>query len=245
MKNKIKYHYLKDNVFVPITVTKEWRNSIRFSITKKGAYLRIPSVLSQTKIHKELSRMNAWIEDQIHVNPQLKASFTLKSYTDGQKYVVGQRTYTLRVIPDQAHSFRVQLVKGIITIKYPAKSDIIQLNQVIPKLLSKVIGRDYYLTIVDRVIAINSTFFQLELNKISLKYNLSNWGSCSSSGNINLSTRLLFAPGKVIDYVIIHELAHRLEMNHSSRFYEIVENAMPDYKEQEKWLKGNSHLCNF
>ncbi|MCB0682671.1 MAG: M48 family metallopeptidase, partial [Saprospiraceae bacterium] len=63
--------------------------------------------------------------------------------------------------------------------------------------------------------------------------------------NINLSTRLLFAPPKVIDYVIIHELAHLVEMNHSRRFWDLVAAAMPDYEEQEKWLKKFGHRCDF
>ena len=54
---------------------------------------------------------------------------------------------------------------------------------------------------------------------IFLKYNHSNWGSCSHNGNINLSTRLLFAPEAVQDYVIVHELAHLVEPNHSDRFW--------------------------
>jgi predicted metal-dependent hydrolase len=78
-----------------------------------------------------------------------------------------------------------------------------------------------------------------------LKYNQTNWGSCSTRGNINLSTRLLFAPDDVIDYVIIHELAHLLEMNHSNRFWNIVKKAMPEYREKEVWLKKNGHLCDF
>jgi predicted metal-dependent hydrolase len=65
-------------------------------------------------------------------------------------------------------------------------------------------------------------YFQKPIKSVNLKYNLSNWGSCSTKGNINLSTRLLFAPDDVIDYVIIHELAHLLEMNHSPHFWAIV-----------------------
>ena len=78
-----------------------------------------------------------------------------------------------------------------------------------------------------------------------LKYNTSSWGTCSSSKNINLSTRLLFAPDGVIEYVCIHELAHMLEMNHSERFWNLVERAMPDYKEKIDWLKQNEDQCWF
>jgi len=92
---------------------------------------------------------------------------------------------------------------------------------------------------------LNERHFQQPIDQVRLKYNHSNWGSCSNKGNINLSTRLLFAPPEVIDYVIIHELAHRLEMNHSPRFWKLVADAMPNYREQERWLKEHGKGLGF
>ncbi|MDD4389271.1 MAG: SprT family zinc-dependent metalloprotease [Eubacteriales bacterium] len=62
------------------------------------------------------------------------------------------------------------------------------------------------------------------------------WGSCNSKGNINFTYRLIFAPEDLIDYVVIHELAHLKEMNHSNRFWEVVEEIIPDYKERRRRL---------
>jgi len=84
-----------------------------------------------------------------------------------------------------------------------------------------------------------------EINKISIKYNHSNWGSCSSKRNLNFSSKLLFAPDDVIDYVIIHELAHLKEANHSPKFWAIVAKAMPSYKEKKKWLSVNGKNLDF
>ena len=66
------------------------------------------------------------------------------------------------------------------------------------------------------------------------------WGSCSSKRILNISYRLILTPEFIIDYIIIHELAHTLEMNHSKKFWKIVEKHCPDYKKAEKWLKLNS-----
>ena len=99
--------------------------------------------------------------------------------------------------------------------------------------------------IIRRVDELNHLFFRKTVKSVHFKYNHSNWGSCSASGNLNFSTRLLFAPDDVMDYVIIHELAHLVELNHSDKFWSLVAAAMPDYEEKERWLRDNAHLCRF
>ncbi len=74
---------------------------------------------------------------------------------------------------------------------------------------------------------------------ISIRDQKTRWGSCSSKGNLSFSWRLILAPPKVLDYVVVHELCHRKEMNHSPRFWALVESIIPDYKIHRKWLKEN------
>lgn len=75
--------------------------------------------------------------------------------------------------------------------------------------------------------------------RISIRSQHSRWGSCSSKGNLNFNCLLLLAPMEVLDYVVVHELCHRLEMNHSPRFWAQVERVLPDYKTARTWLKQN------
>jgi len=84
---------------------------------------------------------------------------------------------------------------------------------------------------------------QMGLNHGSVKVNSARtrWGSCNRNGDINFTYRLLFAPEELIDYVVVHELAHTKEMNHSERFWRIVEQTMPDYKARRKKLKEFQH----
>lgn len=77
-------------------------------------------------------------------------------------------------------------------------------------------------------------------NGLRIKDQKTRWGSCSSKGNINLNWRLILAPQEVMDYVIIHELCHLKEMNHSKAFWDLVEAHCPDYKKQKQWLKENT-----
>ncbi len=77
----------------------------------------------------------------------------------------------------------------------------------------------------------------INFSRITLREQKTRWGSCSSQGNLNFNWRLVHCPPEVIDYVIIHELAHRKEMNHSQRFWRLVAQFNPSYKTHRNWLK--------
>lgn len=74
-------------------------------------------------------------------------------------------------------------------------------------------------------------------NKITIKNLVSRWGSCSTKGNLNFNCLLMLTPDYVIDYIVVHELCHLREMNHSEKFWAEVEKIMPDYQRAELWLK--------
>lgn len=82
----------------------------------------------------------------------------------------------------------------------------------------------------------------LSVNRVTVRNQRSRWGSCSSRSNIALNWRLIQAPQSVLDYVIYHELAHIVEMNHSSRFWNLVRKFCPDYEILRTWLKQNARL---
>jgi hypothetical protein len=75
--------------------------------------------------------------------------------------------------------------------------------------------------------------------KIGIRDQLKRWGSCTKKGEILLNWRIIMAPPSIIDYVVIHELAHLQEKNHTPKFWETVKNAMPNYKEKQEWLRIN------
>lgn len=78
---------------------------------------------------------------------------------------------------------------------------------------------------------------QVTYGSITLREQDTRWGSCSSAGNLNFNWRLVHAGVAQIDYVIIHELAHRVHMNHSARFWQLVERYDPDYRMHKLWFK--------
>lgn len=94
---------------------------------------------------------------------------------------------------------------------------------------------------------LNALFFEyckkmkLTVNKVRIKDMKSRWGSCSTTANISINARLALAPYDVIEYIVVHEIAHRRYMNHQKEFWCLVEKYVPDYKEKRMWLKTNIH----
>ena len=82
----------------------------------------------------------------------------------------------------------------------------------------------------------------VDYGRIAIKAAKTRWGSCSAKGNLNFHWKLILMPPTVLDYVVVHELAHRIEMNHSPRFWAQVERILPDYRERRKWLKEKGSL---
>ena len=78
--------------------------------------------------------------------------------------------------------------------------------------------------------------------RITIRNQTGRWGSCSSVGNLNFNCLLMLAPEEVTDYVIVHELAHRKQMNHSAAFWNEVAAVLPDYRERERWLKTQGKI---
>jgi len=80
----------------------------------------------------------------------------------------------------------------------------------------------------------------VEYEQIEIRNQRTKWGSCSTTGTLGLNWRLMMAPPSIIDYIIVHELAHLVEQNHTENFWQLVEEHIPDYEEKADWLHENS-----
>ncbi len=90
-----------------------------------------------------------------------------------------------------------------------------------------------------------SKIMQTDYQRITVREQRTRWGSCSSKGNLNFNWKLMMMPETVIDYVVVHELAHRKHMDHSPAFWREVEKILPDYKERRNWLRENGRNFSF
>ena len=124
-------------------------------------------------------------------------------------------------------------------VKCPRTWNEAERADVLPKMVSELLASVLYDDFFEKIMTVNDQHFQFVVEGLSFKYNKSNWGSCSHDGNLTFSTRLFLAPEPVVDYVIIHELAHLKHHNHSKAFWNLVATAMPEYRRCTAWLKEN------
>ena len=93
------------------------------------------------------------------------------------------------------------------------------------------------LEVIPKRVAYFAEIVGVTYGKITIRNQKSKWGSCSSKGNLNFNCLLMLMPTEVQDYIVVHELCHRKEMNHSPKFWAEVRKVLPDYEKQKSWLK--------
>jgi predicted metal-dependent hydrolase len=223
---------------MPLYIYVEPRRNVRISISKGNANLRLPLYLSSRQQLEYLQWAKDWIVKKYQKQPSL-AEPECKTYHDGDELMLMEQIFHLKLYTHDNPNIKSSIKENIFHIYLPqiwsSEDQQLGLSMILRKMIAKKMRSD----MIDRVIQLNRLHFQKDIRALRLKYNTSNWGSCSRKQNLNFSTRLLLAPLEVIDYVIIHELAHLIEMNHSSKFWAIVEKADPTYRAKEKWLKDH------
>jgi predicted metal-dependent hydrolase len=95
------------------------------------------------------------------------------------------------------------------------------------------------LSFVQESVAYFSQTYGFEYKKINIKRQKTRWGSCSKKGNLNFNYKIIFLPENIRDYIVVHELCHLKELNHSKKFWDLVAKIIPDYREIRKELKKN------
>ena len=218
------------------------RFSSSISITPgRGVVVSVPKWVSLGAIEKMVEEKAAWIRKtlaRIGTQPRPKA----KQYVDGEKHLYFGEEYPLAVIPATGIATpRLQFLYNRFEAKVPAHHPPHKQR----KGLEEAVLR-WYLDNGQRIITEKVNFFtkllNISYNRIVIKKVSSIWGSCSRKNNLNFNRKLIMAPHKVVDYVVIHEVCHLVHHHHRQSFWDLVKSLDPDYKIHIKWLKANHHL---
>jgi len=154
-----------------------------------------------------------------------------KRFVDGEEFMFLGKAYPLQLVNGQKSPLRLE--EGTFKL---ARSTV--------KNAARVFERWYRteaLHILKERVEWYAGQYGFEYKKIGITSARTRWGSCSASGSLNFSWRLILTPPEVVDYVVVHELAHTQIHNHSRTFWKKVRSIMPEYDQHRKWLRKNGH----
>jgi predicted metal-dependent hydrolase len=226
-----------DDEIYDVKVFYERRNSSRISITETSILIRVPRHLNKEEQESHIKEFLEWAAKKIREKPIGKKS---KFYNHLDLLQTHSNTYQIHIeVRDSKKNF-TKIEGNRIYFKIADHNKIDKRQDHMSKQLQKHLAKNHHQDLVQQVKRINEIHFGKEVGKISYKYTRSRWGVCKiDKKEIELSTKLLLAPKEILEYVIIHELSHLIEPNHSRRFWNIVRSVDPNYKQKIKWLKVN------
>ena len=215
-------------LLVPSKIIRSKRRSISLIINNKNELIvRAPLKCAEKSIYDFIYQKSKWImKKRSELMSHAYAPLTVSS---GEKIPIFDDIFEIRLY----NKSRVKVSNNIIYV--PNVNSSKYLLSYIKKFIKN------YLT--KRVEEIANTFnFKYKDIKISSAH--TRWGSCSYLNSLSFTYKLILCPRAVVDYIIIHELSHTIEKNHSKKFWDIVEQYCPNYKSSELWLKENRQIIN-
>jgi predicted metal-dependent hydrolase len=204
------------------------RRTIALIIERDGSLtVRAPKRVTLQDIHGFITEKTDWI---LRSREKIKAIVPIrkKEYADGERFLFLGTEYELRLVPPQRPVLKFD---GGFTLSTSARERGEQMFTQWYKAQA--------LTVFIERVSHYATLHGFEPKQVKVNSAKTRWGSCSANGTINFTWRLVMAPLEVIDYVVLHELAHLKVKNHSPRFWALVESICPEYKLQRQWLRQN------
>lgn len=199
-----------------------------------GARVSVPIGMSYISAVRLVSERKTWLKqhlDKMHAFEKMQTQ-----YDENSGYCTKHHQLNLR--KGDRKNISVKLSKGKINVVYPTKlnSNSKEVQAAIRKGIERALKIEAKQYLPDKVkkLAIQ---FEFKYNKLALKNIKSRWGSCSRENNINLSIHLMRLPEHLIDYVILHELAHTVHHNHSARFWKLLDDVTGGAKRLDKELR--------
>jgi predicted metal-dependent hydrolase len=213
---------------IPYKVIRSNRKTIALIIDNSAnLVIRAPTKIRDNEIKNFIEKKKHWIADKQHKVSTFaeKHSPVLIKTGEGLMYLGDTYTIIIDNVPDiQFSNTHILVPDGY------CREDVI-----------KWLKKEANTILAERLVSYAS-LIGVQYSAFKLSEAKARWGSCSSKGNLNFAWRLIMCPITVIDYVVVHELSHITYKNHSSGFWARVKTVLPNYKEQQNWLKANQRL---
>jgi predicted metal-dependent hydrolase len=213
-------------------VIRSKRKTISLQVSNDAALIvRAPFEVSDEIINRVILRHSNWIEKKKKEIQLRDIKFSKKEFVNGEGFLFLGNYYRLRLVENQEIPLNFEN-EFFLSKEYLSNAKEIFIDWYRKRAYEKISERVKWY-------AQKRGF---KYNKINITNAQKRWGSCSCRNNLNFSWRLIMAPLPVVDYVIVHELVHLDEKNHSRVFWNKVKMLMTDYEKHRIWLKRNGHL---
>jgi predicted metal-dependent hydrolase len=200
----------------------------------------------KTEILQFLEFQKGWIENRLEKNSQLRSRYLKKTYTAGELFLYLGRQHQLELVMTEKAYGRISIDARLLKVEIPILRKP-NLNGPLAELAVPL--RNFYRHQGRQRIEARTKVFSEKMSlfpkELSFRSQKTRWGSCSANGNLSFNWRLIVAPAEVIDYVIVHELAHLRHHNHSQNFWNLVASILPNYRELRKWLRDHQLEADF
>lgn len=197
----------------------------------------VPKSLTDERIQSVVEKKTSWIIEKLLIQ-QKTLPVKKKEYVSGESFSYLGRNYRLKQKTGSESS--VKLVNGRLTITQPSTSKSEENTAALITGWYVEHARKKLAEKVERY----SKIVGVTPRSIGIKTFKSRWGSCHANGNIDFNWRIIMAPNRIVDYVVVHELCHMKQHDHSPKFWKCVERILPDYQECKDWLKENGKGVN-
>ena len=177
-------------------------------------------------------RMDELIEMHRRLEMQLKENRLRHPVQEGSRICIEGQVYMLRRIPGSRVTLKLEDENCILTLPEPDDEASVRAA------LKQALSRRALRRIRERLDEY-APLLGVEFGRVAIRDQKSRWGSCSQKHNLNFNWKLIMAPPEALNYVVIHELCHLIEFNHSARFWSLVKSQMPEYEAWKKWLKAH------
>jgi predicted metal-dependent hydrolase len=221
---------------VPVRILFESRFNNRVTVNKKGILLRISERQPKEEQRKHIDTLLKWAKEKLGDKPQLLDSLKQRTYVNGEILRVGDYEFVISVFYHDLPRSTAKIFRNNIILSIAKGLTEDAEANACSYLVAKCLCKFFLPVVTQRLHELNDRYFKKNIKSVKMKYATSFWGHCSHDGNLVISIRLMFAPARTVDYVLIHELAHLVHHDHSPRFWKVVEQAMPDYRTHEKHL---------
>lgn len=211
------------------------RKSAEIEINGETVRVLVPNTLSDQRIHDLINKRSVWIKQKLDLHastPEHKP----REYVNGEAFPYLGKNYRLKLVNSLKYS--VKLKNGYLTVAYPKHDDELKNAFVIKRLLTTWYQSHAFDKIRDKTQRY-SDIIGVKPTSVNVDDFKSRWGSCLHTGAVTFNWRIIMATHKIVDYIIIHELCHLIEHNHSPKYWRLVENYCPDYASCRQWLKDN------